>query len=318
MIGGIAMRTVQSDWWPADKHDWSATQTALHLRSQILGKTRLALSPMQNHWWHTTLYVTARGLTTSAMPYGDRNLEVELNLLDHQIELRTSDDEVRALPLRTQPIAEFFDEYRALLHSLDIDAPIWPMPVEIADPIRFTDDRRALDYDRDAVERFFRMLMQADRALQKFRSDFLGKCSPSHFWWGSFDHACTRFSGRRAPPHPGGIPNLADFVTREAYSHECISAGWWPGSPGGPIEEPSFYAYAYPEPAGCADVQVRPSSARYDMTLREWVLPHRALLTSADPDGLVQEFLDFAYGTASRLGGWDEDLVRHDSSDPRR
>ena len=308
------MQAAQSDWWPAAMHDWPASQMALHLRSQIVGKTRLALAPLQNHWWHTTLYVSARGLTTSAMPHDDGNLEIELNLLDHQLEVRTSDGTSRALPLRTQPVAEFFDEYSALLRSLNVDVRVWPMPVEIPDPVRFTDDRRSLPYDRAAVERFFRMLMQADRALQQFRSGFLGKCSPSHFWWGSFDHACTRFSGRRAPTHPGGVPNLADFVTREAYSHECISAGWWPGTPGGPIEEPSFYAYAYPEPPGCADVPVRPTAARYDSALREWVLPHRALLTSNDPDALVQEFLAFAYGTAARLGRWSEELTRHPES----
>ncbi len=304
------MLTPRSDWWPAAVHDWPATQLALQLRMQIVGKTRLALAPMQNHWWNTTLYVTARGLTTSAMPYGDRNVEIELDLLDHQLEVRASDGASRALPLRTQPVAEFFDEYRALMRSLDIAVPIWPMPVEIAEPVRFTEDRRSLHYDRAAVERFYRMLTQADRALKRFQADFLGKCSPSHFWWGSFDHACTRFSGRRAPPHAGGVPNLADFVTREAYSHECISAGWWPGTPGGPVEEPSFYAYAYPEPAGCADVPVTPAAARYDSTLREWVLPHHALRASSDPDGLVQEFLTFAYGSAARLGEWSGELVR--------
>jgi hypothetical protein len=277
---------------------------------QMIGKTRLVLAPTQNHWWHATLYVTARGLSTSAMPYDERTLEIDFDLLDHMLHVRTSDGVIRSLPLRPQPIAEFFSEYMALLCSLGIEPRIWPHPVEIADPIRFTDDHRPLPYDREAVERFFRMLLSADRALKEFRSAFLGKCSPSHFWWGSFDVSCTRFSGRAAPPHPGGIANLADFVTREAYSHECISAGWWPGTPGTPLEEPAFYAYAYPEPPGCADATVRPGAARYDSTLHEWLLPHRAVLTAEDPDGLVQEFLEFTYDTASRLGSWSPELVR--------
>lgn len=289
---------------------WDPTRTGLQLRSQIIGKTRLALAPMENHWWQAALYVTARGLGTSPMPYGGRSVELELDFVDHALVARTSEGAVRTLPLRAQSMAEFHAEYMAMLHALDIDVRVWPMPVEMPDPIRFTDDHRPLPYDRAAVERFFHMLSAADAALKRFRSSFLGKCSPSHFWWGSFDHACTRFSGRRAPPHPGGVPNLADFVTREAYSHECISAGWWPGTPGTPVEEPAFYAYAYPEPPGCPDVTVRPAGARYDMTLREWVLPQRALSGSSDPDALIQEFLHFTYDTAARLGAWSEELVR--------
>jgi hypothetical protein len=299
-----------SDWWPAGLHDWQGTQTALHLRTQIIGKTRLALAPTQNHWWHATLYVTARGLTTSPMPYDERSLEIDLDFIDHSLNMRTSDGATRTLPLRAQTIAAFFSEYMALLRSLDIEVRIWPQTVEIAEPTRFPDDHRSMPYDRPAVERFFRMLLEADRALKQFRSDFLGKCSPSHFWWGSFDLSCTRFSGRAAPPHPGGIPQLADFVTREAYSHACISAGWWPGTPGGAVEEPSFYAYAYPEPPGCGDVPVQPGAARYDRSLHEWILPHRAVFPVDDPDALVQEFLQFTYGTASRLGAWSPELVR--------
>jgi hypothetical protein len=304
------MQALRTDWWPAGMHDWQDTQTALHLRTQVIGKTRLALAPMQNHWWQTTLYVTARGLATSPMPYDERCLEIDLDFFDHALNVRTSDGATRTLPLRPQPIAEFFAEYMALLRSLDIEVRLWPQPVEIADPIRFPDDHRPLEYDRDAVERFFRMLLSADRALKQFRSSFLGKCSPSHFWWGGFDMSCTRFSGRRAPPHQGGLPNVADFVTREAYSHECISAGWWPGTPGGPLEEPAFYAYAYPEPPGSADVPMRPNAARYDSIMRVWILPHRDVLMADDPDGLVQEFLEFTYDTASTLGSWSPELVR--------
>lgn len=291
-------------------HDWAETQTGLHLRTQIVGKTRLALAPSQNHWWHTTLYVTARGLTTAVMPYGERNVEIDFDFIDHDLTVRTSAGETRTLPLTAQSVADFYRDYRAVLRELGVDVAIWEMPVEIADPVRFSDDGRVLPYERSAVERFFGMLRQADRALEQHRSPFLGKCSPSHFWWGSFDVACTRFSGREAPPHPGGVPNLADWVTREAYSHECISAGWWPGTPGGPITEPAFYAYAYPEPAGCSVVPVRPRQARYDADLHEWILPQRAVDESSDPDGLVQEFLAFTYDTAARLGNWDPKLVR--------
>ena len=306
------MQHIARDWWPTAAHDWADTQTGLHLRTQIVGKTRLALAPSQNHWWHTTLYVTARGLSTAAMPYDGRIVEVELDLVEHALHVRTSEGDARTLPLRAQSIAEFYRDYLDSLRALDIAPRIWPQPAEIPEPIRFDRDTRALPYDRDAVARFFRMLSTADLALQRFRSGFLGKCSPSHFWWGSFDLSCTRFSGRAAPPHPGGIPGLADWVTREAYSHECISAGWWPGSPGGPLYEPAFYAYAYPEPPGCAQAKVRPSAARYDTTLREWVLPHRALCTTDDADGMVQEFLEFTYDTASHLGDWDPALVRGD------
>jgi hypothetical protein len=299
-----------SDWWPAGVHDWQETQAALHLRLQIVGKTMLALAPPQNHWWHIALHITARGLTSTPLPCAHRCLQLDIDLLDHLLIISTSDGAKRTLPLRQQPIAEFFAEYQALLHELRIHTRIWSMPSEIADPMPLTEDHRDLQYDRAAVERFFRMLLQAHTALQQFRSAFLGKCSPVHFWWGGFDLACTRFSGRAAPQHPGGIPNLPDWVTREAYSHECISAGWWPGTPGGPLQEPAFYAYAYPEPAGCSDVPVRPAAARYDDTLREWILPHRALLSAAQPEALVQEFLEFTYNAAARLGSWSPQLVR--------
>ncbi|HEY0809063.1 MAG TPA: DUF5996 family protein, partial [Longimicrobiales bacterium] len=177
-------------------------------------------------------------------------------------------------------------------------------------PIAFPDDHRELSYDHDAVQRCFEVLVHVDELFKEFRGKFLGKCSPSHFWWGSFDLACTRFSGRRAPPHPGGIPNLADFVTREVYSHECISAGWWPGTPGGPVQEPAFYAYAYPEPNGCSVAPIEPSTARYDATLHEWILPYASVLASDHPEQLVHEFLQSTYDVASRLGSWGPDLVR--------
>jgi hypothetical protein len=301
---------VREDWLPLWLSDWQDTQLGLHLRTQIIGKTRLALAPMENHWWHTTLYVTARGLGTSAMPYTNGALEIDLDFIDHVVIFRTSDGKTLTLPLKAQAIAEFYHDYVAILRSLDIDVKLWPMPSELANPVRFTDDHRQLPYDRDAVERFYRIMVRVDRVLTQFRGQFLGKCSPSHFWWGGFDHACTRFSGRRAPVHPGGIPNLADFVTREAYSHECISAGWWPGTSGGPQPEPAFYAYAYPEPPGCATAPVRPQAARYDTILREWILTHDAVIAVDDPDAYVLEFLQHTYDTASRLGSWSTELVR--------
>ena len=252
-------QALRTDWLLLPVHDWQQTQTALHLRAQIVGKTRLALAPMQNHWWQVAQYVTARGLSTSPMPYGDRTLEIEFDFIDHALVFRTGDGEIRSLPLVPQSIAEFYHDYQALLRSLEIDVHIWPVPQEMAETVRLTEDRGHATYDREAVERFFKVLLQVDRVLKTFRSRFLGKSSPSHFWWGGFDMACTRFSGRPAPTHPGGIPHLADFVTREAYSHECISGGWWPGTAGSPVDEPAFYAYAYPEPVGCAQAPIRPS-----------------------------------------------------------
>src|SRR6266576_2174242 len=300
----------RTDWLPLPLHDWHQTQTALHLRAQIVGKTRLALAPMQNHWWQVAQYVTARGLSTSPMPYGDRTLEIEFDFMAHTLVFRTAEGEIRTLPLVPQSIADFYHDYQALLRSLEIDVHIWPLPQEMAEAIRFTDDRAHAAYDRDAVERFFKVLVQVDRVLKSFRSRFMGKSSPSHFWWGGFDMACTRFSGRPATTHPGGIPHLADFVTREAYSHECISGGWWPGTPGSPVDEPAFYAYAYPEPAGCAQAPIRPSGARYDTAMREWILPHADVIKTENPDAVALEFLQATYDIAAKLGSWDESLER--------
>lgn len=294
--------------------EWQETYANLHLRTQIVGKTRLALAPMQNHWWQVVLYVTARGLGTSPIPYGERTFEVELDLIDHQLVARTSDGAVGALPLRPEPLADFFEAYRELLRSLDIDLAIRPVPSEIADPIPFGDDRVHVAYDADAVTRCWRILVQTDRVLQAFRGRFLGKCSPVHFWWGAFDLACTRFSGRGAPRHPGGIPNLPDRVTREAYSHECISAGWWPGLAGGPVAEPAFYAYSYPEPPGCPEATVRPEAASYHLMLREWILPYEAVRSATHPDDVLLEFLESTYEAAAGLAGWDRAALERPTS----
>lgn len=292
--------------WPAlALHDWQATYATVHLWTQMLGKTRLALAVPVNHYWHTTLYVTARGLATSAMPYGERVLDLELDFITHRLIARTSDGQAADMPLTAAPVRDFYRDYLALLDSLGVEVRLWRMPVEIEGAIPFDVDDVHDAYDPDAMQRCWRVLLQSARVLQRFRSEFLGKCSPVHFWWGAFDLACTRFSGRPAPRHPGGVPNLADHVTRESYSHECISAGWWPGSIGGAVAEPAYYAYAYPEPAGCATAPVRPAAARYDIQLREWILPYDAVRTAADPDAELYAFLQSTYEAAAELGGWD-------------
>jgi hypothetical protein len=290
--------------WPKLTLDeWQPTYATLHLWTQIVGKTRLRLSPKQNHWWHCTLYVTSRGLGTSPMPYGERTFEIDFDFLDHQLVARTSEGEGRAMPLVPRTVAEFYREYLALLGSLGIDVRIHGSPNEIPEVIPFAKDTVHGSYDADAAHRCWRIFVNADRALKEFRGSFVGKSSPVQFWWGAFDLACTRFSGRRAPPHPGGIPNLPDYVTREGYSHECISAGWWPGS--GPIAEPAFYAYAYPEPPGCADVAVGPAGTRYDATMHEWILPYDAVRNAAEPHAAVMEFLQSTYDAAAKLAKWD-------------
>ena len=292
--------------WPhLPLSDWADTQTTLHRWMQIVGKTRLALAPMQNHWWQVALYVTARGLGTSPMPYAKGTIELEFDFLDHQLVARTSDGVTKSIALAPRSVADFYEDYLGLLAALGVDAKIWPVPQEMADTVHFAADREHASYDADAAQRCWRILAHADRVLKRFRGPFLGKSSPSHFWWGGFDLACTRFSGRPAPPHPGGIPHLADFVTREAYSHECISAGWWPGNVGSPVAEPAFYAYAYPEPVGCPEAPVRPAAARYLLAMREWILPYEAVRAAPDPEGALLEFLQSTYAAAADRGGWD-------------
>jgi len=239
------------------------------------------------------------------MPTDGPAVDIELDLLAHRLVARASDGETSSFPLEPMSVATFWARYRSLLHDLRITAPIWPHPVEVADATPFPDDRAHASYDRDAVERFRRALLQAHRVLESARWGFLGKSSPVHFWWGSFDLAWTRFSGREAPPHPGGVPNLSDAVTREAYSHECMSVGWWPGSVDGPVREPAFYAYAWPEPAGCAEAVIGPAAAGYHLGMREWILPYEAVRRSTDPDATVTEFVRTTYEVVADLGGWD-------------
>jgi hypothetical protein len=304
-------------WPPLPLETWEDTCNTLQLWTQIVGKTRLGLAPMQNHWWQVPLYVTSRGLGTSPIPHGGIAFEVDFDFIDHRLRVSASDGRTETLPLEPRSVADFYRRYLEMLRALGVAVTIRPLPNEVANPLRFDEDRVHASYDPGAAARFWRALVQADRLLKEFRGRFIGKCSPSHFWWGSFDLSCTRFSGRTAPPHPGGIPNLPDWVTREAYSHECISAGFWPGNGGGPVREAAFYAYAYPEPSGCPDATIRPKEASYHPVMREWILPYEAVRRSPSPDALVRDFLESTYETAAGLGGWDRPALERGAA-PRR
>jgi hypothetical protein len=281
---------------------WRQTAATLQLWTQIVGKVRLKLTPWVNHGWQVALYVTARGLGTSPIPVGDEILEIAFDFIDHRLVARTSRGEERWLPLEPQSVAEFHRRTIELLDGLGVAVAINEMPNEVADPIRFSQDRTHAAYDAAAAHRFWRALVAADRVFKLFRSGFLGKASPVHFFWGSFDLAGTRFSGRRAPPHPGGVPNLPDAVTREAYSHEVSSAGFWPGSEAFP--RAAFYSYAYPEPAGFRDRPATPGAA-FDASLGEFILPYDTLRAAAEPDALLLDFLSTTYVAAAETGGWD-------------
>ena len=261
--------------WPSLRFtEWRDTCATLHMWTQIIGKIRLAQAPLINHWWQVPLYVTSRGLTTSPIPYGERAFEIGFDFIDHRLTIATGDGAAEAISLRPQSVADFYREVMQRLHALGLDIRIWTTPVEIADPVPFEQDRTHAAYDPDYANRFWRVLLQADRVFTAFRARFIGKVSPVHFFWGSFDLAVTRFSGRHAPPHPGA-PNIADKVTREAYSHEVSSCGFWPGGPG--MEQPIFYSYAYPQPAGFAEAPVRPAEASYNRDFGEFVLPYEAV-----------------------------------------
>jgi hypothetical protein len=290
--------------WPAlPLAEWEDTRATLHMWTQVVGKVRLAQCPWVNHWWHVPLYVTPRGLTTSAMPHGAGSFQIDFDFVDHRLVVDAGAAGTRVLPLEPRSVADFHRELMAALEGLGIRPRIWPVPVEVADPIPFPEDQVHASYDPEHARRFGEALVQADRALRDFRSGFTGKCSPVHFFWGSFDLAVTRFSGRGAPPHPGGIPGLADWVTREAYSHEVSSAGWWPG--GGPYPDAAFYAYMYPQPDGYGDARVRPAGALYLPDAGEWILPHEAVRAAPDPDAAVRAFLEDTYAAGADLAGWD-------------
>lgn len=292
--------------WPRLTFDeWAPTQSTLHRWTQIVGKTRLAFAPMENHWWQVVLYVTDRGLTTSPIPYNGRTFDLSFDFVDHRLVALTSDGDERSITLAPRSVADFYSEYMSMLRSLDIEAHLYGKPVEIGDATPFAVDNAHASYDADAAHRFWRILLNSDRLFRVFRGRFLGKSSPSHFWWGGFDLACTRFSGRRGPEYPGKIPNCPDYVMKEAYSHECLSAGWWPGSVDAPVTEPMFYAYSYPEPAGFDVASVRPDGAYYHRDMREWFLPYEVVRSSADPDTAVLEFLQSTYEAGANLANWD-------------
>ena len=290
-------------WPPLPFEEWRDTCETLQRWAQIVGKIRLAQSPMENHWWQVPLYVTARGLTTSSMPFGSEAFQIDFDFVDHRLVIATSRGTERSLPLAARPVADFYREVMDALRALDLDVRVWTTPVEVADLTPFEDDRAHASYDADAARRFWRILLQSDRVLKAFRGGFLGKSSPVHFFWGSFDLALTRFSGRAAPPFTGAAPNVGAHVMHEAYSHELSSAGWWPGDARLPY--PAFYAYAVPTPAGYAGVAVRPAGAFFHRDLGEFILPYEEFRTAARPDELLMEFLQSTYEAAATLGGWD-------------
>ncbi len=294
-------------WPPLPLEKWADTYATLHMWTQVVGKIRLARAPMVNHWWQVPLYLTARGLTTSPMPDGQRTFEIDFDFLDHRLELRTSDGGMREVALAPMSVASFYHEVMDSTRSLGIDLKIWTGPVEVEVAIPFDEDETHATYDPDHANAFWRALVQADRVLAEFRSRFIGKCSPVHFFWGSFDLAVTRFSGRGAPAHPGGVPNLADWVTREAYSHECSSCGFWPGS--GAVQEAAFYSYAYPEPEGFATHPVMPEQAFYSTEMREFILPYDAVRGADDPDRMLLDFFQSSYDAAATHGDWDRERL---------
>jgi hypothetical protein len=306
---------MQEAWPELPYAAWRDSCETLHLWTQIIGKIRLARTPWLNHSWHVTLYVTARGLTTSPIPDGARSFQIDFDFIDHVLLISTSDGKQRQLPLAAQSVATFYAAVMTMLAELGIDVKIDDKPNELPDPIRFGDDQVHASYDAEAAHRFWQVLRQVDRVFAKFRTGFLGKSSPVHFFWGSFDLAVTRFSGRGAPRHPGGVPNLPDAVAQEAYSHEVSSAGFWPG--GGAIDYPAFYSYAYPEPKGFRTTRVRPDAAFFSEALGEFVLPYDAVRTAADPDRALLDFLQSTYAAAADAAEWDRAALESALGEPR-
>jgi hypothetical protein len=288
------------DWPELAYEAWAPTAATLHMWTQIVGKVRMALTPPVNHWWHVPLYVSGRGLTTSPIPWNERSFEIAFDFIDHRLEVICSDGRTEAMPLKPQSVAEVYAWLMAALGRLGIAVRIWTTPCEVPQPIAFDKDVLHRSYDPDAAQRFWRVLVHADRVMKRFRGRFIGKASPTHFFWGSFDLASTRFSGRPAPPHPGS-EILPASVTQEAYSHEVWSCGFWPGAPG---VEPTFYAYAYPEPRGFREAHVMPGSARYDEGLGEFTLAYEAVRCSDAPDDALLNFFQSTYDAAADLGGW--------------
>jgi Family of unknown function (DUF5996) len=298
------MATFDRQGWPSIPiADWLETRDTLHLYTQVVGKVRMVNEPLANHWWNIPLYVTARGLTTSLMPHPTGPaFQMDFDFIDQRFHIATVTGEVRSLDLGPRPVAEFYDAVMHMLAEMGVGTKIWPVPVEIAGAIPFPDDRVHASYDPDAVRRFWLALVEMERVFKMFRTRFVGKSSPVHLFWGALDLALTRFSGRPAPPHPGGAPNCGPQVMWEAYSHEVSSCGYWPGPPG---DEGVFYGYAYPEPPGYRDASVAPAGARWDDDLAEFVLPYELVRVARDPDALLLEFLQSTYEAAATTAHWD-------------
>jgi hypothetical protein len=301
-------------WPPLPLEAWTDTYATLHLWVQIAGKVRLTQTPWLNHSWHATLYVTSTGIATSPIPYGARTFEIAFDFMHHELSVSCNDGGRAAFVLEPQTVAAFYRRLTDAMASLGLAVKIHKRPNEIADVIPFDQDETHRAYDREYANRFWRVLVQADRVLKEFRAGYLGKSSPVHLFWGGLDLAVTRFSGRPAPPHPGGIPNLPDWVTREAYSHEVSSCGFWAG--GGAISHAAFYAYSYPEPSGFAQAVVRPQGAYYHTDLREFILPYDVVRESATPDDTLRSFLQSTYEAAADLGKWDRKALER-SHEPR-
>jgi hypothetical protein len=292
-------QTLKEQAWPSlPLAEWKETCDTLHMWMQIVGKVRLALAPHINHWWEVPLYVSARGLTTSPIPCSRGIFECQFDFIDHTLHIVTNWNEEKSLRLHSRTVADFYAHFMREIHALGIDVRIWPMPVEVPDPIRFDQDETHQRYDPAYAHRFWRLMATLDSIFKEFRAPYLGKASPVHFFWGSFDLCCGRFSGRPAPPRPG-----ADKITLDAYSHEVISAGWWPG--GGAVADAAFYAYAAPEPKGFPEAAVRPAAAAYNTQLKEFILPYEAVRTSADPKAALLAFLESTYDAGASLGHWD-------------
>jgi hypothetical protein len=301
--------------WPSLPFDeWKDTCATLHMWTQIVGKVRLTQTPWVNHSWHVTLYLTSRGLTTSPIPYGARIFEIRFDFISHELRLLMNDGAVRIVKLQPQSVAQFYREVTVALHDLGINVHIDTTPNEVQDAIPFDRDDKHAAYDAEYANRFWRVLLQADRIFKEFRGHFIGKCSPVHFFWGSFDLAVTRFSGRRAPQHPGGVPHLPDAVTREAYSHEVSSCGFWPGGPAMP--KPVFYSYAYPEPSGFSAAKVKPDAAFYSSALHEFILPYDEVRKADSPDAVLLDFLQSTYEAAAEAGVWDRPALEQQSAFP--
>jgi hypothetical protein len=303
--------TRANSWPELPLAEWKDTCDTLHMWTQIIGKIRLALTPFINHWWNVPLYVTSRGLTTSIMPYNDRWLQINFDFIAHCLIIETSDDTTKTIALRPRSVAEFYYETMNALNSLEMPVTIWTIPVEVPDRTPFEKDEKHAAYDSEYAQRFWSILIQSSRVLMKFRSRFIGKVSPIHFFWGAFDLALTRFSGRTAPTHPGA-PNCGLFVMIEAYSHEVSSCGFWPG--GGPIDDPAFYAYSYPEPQGFKDYSIQPRDAYYHAGISEFLLPYDVVRTSGSPDEVLLSFLQSTYEAAAICAGWDRPALERQMS----